>query len=145
MELVDLCLLRYNKEAGPMPCFAIVATLSNGKTNKDGRKQFMGAIRHKDPLLCTMGAFAQYFFHRWHCTRERPPNLASRNTWYRAKALVGLEPAVELSYSTQVVESIRAFKLAGVESTQKKHVFQGEGARHAELNGITEDQVSPTS
>ena len=30
-----------------------------GKTNKSGKKQFMGFLRHKDPLLCSQGAMAQ--------------------------------------------------------------------------------------
>jgi hypothetical protein len=117
MELADLCLLQYNKEIGPTPCYTVIAILSNGKTNKNGRKQFIGTIRYKDPLLCTIGTLTQYFFHRWHCAGEQPPNLARRSNWYRVKVLVGRTPEVEMSYSTQVVESIRAFRLGGVEPT----------------------------
>ena len=64
MELADCSLLEYPPEEGATPCLALVCLLSNGKTNKTGRQEYIGAFRHKDPLLCIMGALAQYLFWR---------------------------------------------------------------------------------
>ncbi|KAG0747114.1 hypothetical protein G6F57_003595 [Rhizopus arrhizus] len=43
-------------------CFAAVATVTFGKTNKDGKIQYGSALRHRDVEVCSHGAFAQYFF-----------------------------------------------------------------------------------
>jgi len=76
LELPDMSLLEYPREEGPTPCFALVFLLSNGKMNKTGKTQYMGAMRHRGPLLCTQGALAQYLF--WRCSGDRLPNTARR-------------------------------------------------------------------
>ncbi len=57
-ELADLSIIQYPPEEGPTPCFAVVLQLTAGKMNKTGRVQYMSAMRHKGPLLCTIGALA---------------------------------------------------------------------------------------
>jgi len=49
LELPDMSLLEYPREEGPTPCFALVFLLSNGKMNKTGKTQYMGAMRHRAP------------------------------------------------------------------------------------------------
>jgi hypothetical protein len=75
LELADMSLIEYPKVEGPMPCFAVVVQITNGKMNKTGKKQFMGALRHRDPMLCTQSALAQYFFWRWHISGEQLPSF----------------------------------------------------------------------
>jgi len=58
MELADLSLLDYPPVEGPTPCRCLVSLLQDGKMNQTARKEFMGAIHHKDPLFCTQGALA---------------------------------------------------------------------------------------
>ena len=62
MELADLSLLDYPPSEGPTPCACLVTLLRDGKMNQTAKKEFMGALRHKDPLFCTQGALAQAFF-----------------------------------------------------------------------------------
>ena len=62
LELANMSLLEYLKEEEPTPCFALVFQLSNGKMNKTGKKQFMGALQHQDSMLYTQGVLAQYLF-----------------------------------------------------------------------------------
>ena len=57
-ELADLSLFIYPSAEGLTACHAVVLTISNRKTNKFGRKQFIGAMRHKSPYLCCLGALA---------------------------------------------------------------------------------------
>jgi hypothetical protein len=33
-----------------------------GKTNQEGNRVYMGAMRHRNPMLYTIGALAQYRF-----------------------------------------------------------------------------------
>jgi hypothetical protein len=49
-------------DEGASPCFGIVIQVDRTKTNQSRKKEFKGALRHKDLLLCTIGALAQYFF-----------------------------------------------------------------------------------
>lgn len=60
-QLPDLFIMEL-KNQGPSSCFAIVATITFGKTNKDGKIQYGSALRHRDVEVCPHGAFAQYFF-----------------------------------------------------------------------------------
>jgi hypothetical protein len=100
MELADLSLLDYPPSEGPSPCGCLVSLLQDGKLNKTARKEFMGALRHKDPLFCTQGALAQLLFWRWHIAGEAPPSFRRRKDWYRIKVLVGRDREQELSYPT---------------------------------------------
>jgi hypothetical protein len=142
-ELADLSLLEWPKHHGPTPCFGIILKISNGKTNKYGKMEYMGALRHKDPLLCTIGATAQYFFWRWHCSGESPPSFRRRQDWYRLKLLCGEKPDAKISYATQYECTWKAFANACINSVKKTHVMRGCGARAAELHGVAESQVSP--
>ena len=78
MELADLSLLDYPASEGPTPCGCLVSLLQDGKLNKTARKEFMGALRHKDPLFCTQRALAQLFFWRWHVAGEPSPSFRHR-------------------------------------------------------------------
>ena len=142
-ELADLALLSYPPTEGPTPCRAVVFTISKGKTNKSGKKQFMGSLRHRDPLLCPQGAMAQYFFARWSLGGESPPNFKSRKSWYRTKLLVARtgKEEVQLSYPAQYEAVWRAFAAAGIHSVQKTHAMRGCGIRSGELHGVDEEQV----
>ena len=145
-ELADLALLTYPPMEGPTPCQAVVFTISRGKTNKTGKKQFMGALRHKDPLLCSHSAMAQYFFARWSLRGEAPPNFRSRRSWYRTKLLVA-RPGKEkeqLSYPAQYEAVWRAFAAASIHSVKKTHAMRGCGVRSGELHGVDEEQASPS-
>jgi hypothetical protein len=144
--------------------------LQEGKTNKVRRKEFMGSIRHKDPLLCSHGALAQYLFWRFHVSGEEPPSFQSRRAWYDTKLLVttastakatanrtsakrksqGGKPGggewawyeTELSYLAQFQEIWRIFETAGITSVEKTHAMRGCAARAAELHGVPDPQVS---
>lgn len=142
-ELCDFHQVTYPAREGPTPCIAIVLTMSQSKTNTMGKKQFMGAIRHKEPELCTLGAFAEYLFYRFHIAGEKPPNFKSRRSWYRTKCLLG-KGQNQLSYAAQLEATHIAFMKVGVVSTMVTHVPRSEGAKYAELYGVAEEEVSMT-
>ncbi|KAF5268120.1 hypothetical protein FOXYS1_993, partial [Fusarium oxysporum] len=122
MELADLSLLDYPSSEGPTPCGCLVTLLRDGKLNKTAKKEFMGALRHKDPLFCTQGALAQLFFWRWHVAGEPSPSFRRRQDWYRIKVLVGRDREQELSYPTQLQETWRIFGAAGLMASKKTHL-----------------------
>jgi hypothetical protein len=143
--------------------------LQEGKTNKVGRKEFMGSIRHENPLLCSHGALAEYLFWRFHVSGEESPSFHSRRAWYDLKLLVTTATSAkatarrtgakrpqktkpggapwawnetELSYIAQAEEIWRVFTAAGITSVEKTHAMRGCGARAAELHGVPDPQVS---
>lgn len=142
MELADLSLLDYPPSEGSTPCACLVTLLRDGKMNQTAKKEFMGALRHKDPLFCTQGALAQAFFWRWHVIGEAPPSFRRRSDWYRIKVLVGQDPQQELSYATQLQETWRVFGAAGVVSAKKTHLPRRVGAQNAETYGTSLAQIS---
>ena len=142
IELADLSLLDYPPSEGPTLCGCLVSLLQDGKMNKTARKEFMGALRHKDPLFCTQGALAQLFFWRWHVVGEAPPTFRRRQDWYRIKVLVGRDREQELSYPTQLQETWRIFGAAGLVSLKKTHLPRRVGAQDAETHGSSLAQIS---
>lgn len=142
MELADLSLLDYPPSEGPSLCGCLVSLLQDGKMNKVAKKEFMGSLRHKDPLLCTQGALAQLLFWRWHVSGEAPPSFRHRQDWYRIKVLVGRDREQELSYAVQLQETWRIFGAAGVVSSKKTHLPRRTGAQEAETYGTSLAQIS---
>ena len=142
MELADLSLLDYPPIEGPTQCGCLVSLLQDGKTNKTAKKEFMGSLRHKDPLLCTQGALAQLFFWRWHIAGEPPPSFRRRQDWYRIKLLVGHDYQEELSYNTQLQDTWRVFGAVGLATAKKTHLPRRVGAQDAETHGTSLAQIS---
>ena len=144
LELADLSLLDYPSSEGPTLCGCLVSLLRDGKMNKTARKEFMGSLRHKDPLLCTQGALAQLFFWRWHISGEEPPSFRRRQDWYRIKVLAGRDREQELSHAVQLRETWRIFGAAGIGSTNKTHLPRRTGAQNAETHASSLTQISQT-
>jgi hypothetical protein len=142
MELADLSLLTYPDSEGPSQCNCLVALLQDGKLNKTAKKEFMGSIRHKNPLLCTQGALAQLFFWRWHISGEAPPTFRHRQDWYNIKVLVGQNREQELSYTTQLQETWKIFGAVGLTTAKKTHLPRCAGAQSAEIHGTSLAQIT---
>jgi len=49
---------------------------NEGKTNTNGRIDYHGALRHRLPELCSVGALALHFFAWFHVENRPPPNFA---------------------------------------------------------------------
>lgn len=65
MQLPDVQYLSLGKLEGPTPCDVMVVLIFDGKTNKDGKAQYMAAMRHKRWDLCSLSSFGFWFFNRW--------------------------------------------------------------------------------
>jgi hypothetical protein len=65
MQLPDVQYISLEDREGPTPCDAPMVLLLAGKTNKDGKTQFMATIRNKRWELCVMGALAFWMFYRY--------------------------------------------------------------------------------
>jgi hypothetical protein len=139
-ELPDFFSIMLPNE-GPTPCPLMVMIMDNGKTNQIGRLEYGAVIRHKNPLLCTMAHTAFYLFYRWNITGELPPCFRQRQLWYNLHLIKGEDAAKKMAYDTQLEWINRMFSQAKVASLKKTHAGRAQGAKHAELKGVSEGQI----
>lgn len=144
-ELADLYPITFDQGQSPTPCHAAVLTMRNGKTNKNGRVEHMGAIRHKNVLVCPVGALAQYLFFRWHQTDEEFPSFRNHQAWYDLKLLVGQDPLYAMEYHTQLDQVSQLFERCGIASSKKTHAMRVSAPNIEHLNGTTGEDVSSPS
>ena len=76
-EISDLFTFELEGE-GPTRCFPLIFTTRASKQNQHGRLETIGALRHKDPLVCVLGALAFYLLYRWDLTDEPFPDFTTR-------------------------------------------------------------------
>jgi Centromere DNA-binding protein complex CBF3 subunit, domain 2 len=142
VELCELSQQVWPQNEGTSECHVFILQSRRGKTNPNGEKFFTGAMRHRDPLLCTMGALAQYFFWRWHYKGEAPPQFRNYEDWYRMRVIKGGDPEKDLHYSTHAKFCARAMADVGVIFETITHGMRSAGAQDAEGLGVPESQVS---
>jgi len=139
-ELPDFFTLPLPNE-GPTPCFAMIMIMDNGKTNQLGRLEYGAVMRHRNPLLCTMAHMAFYLFYRWNVAGEPSPTFRQRQRWYNIHLIKGVHAEKQIAYDTQLDWTNRMFAGAKVTSLKKTHAGRSRGAKHAELNGVSEGQI----
>ena len=61
-ELANCSLYKLLKRKSPSTYIATVFLISSSKTNKTSNKEYIGALCHKDLVLCAVGALAMLFF-----------------------------------------------------------------------------------
>jgi hypothetical protein len=140
LQFPDLFTLSLPNE-GPTPCWPMIMIMNNGKTNQFGRLEYMGVIRHQDPLLCTMSQAAFYLFYRWQIVHEPPPQFQNRQQWYDFHFFKGRDREKPISYEIQLKWMNDVFEGIHLPSNKKTHVGRSQGAKQAELEGVEENQI----
>lgn len=141
MEMCDMFVLTLDNE-GPQLCPVMVATFSQGKTNKHGHLAQMGAMRSKEVSLCVLGATAQYLFYLWEIAGEAFPRFNQRSDWYNKKLIRGGKTSsAAISYETMLDWGHRLHNLAGIVGNSVLHMPRKKVVQLAELCGVSEDQV----
>lgn len=105
----------------PMPELGVGRTVQvlgiladNAKTNKDGRVDEHGALRHRMVDLCPVGAIALHLFVHFHIKSNPPPDFApdfndkafgefGRRTWYKYHVFWGKDMETEMSYDSTYI------------------------------------------
>jgi hypothetical protein len=141
-ELSDLFTFEFEGE-GPTRCFPLIFTTRASKQNQHGRLETMGALRHKDPLVCIVSALAFYLLYRWDLTDEPFPDFASRSAWYGIRLIkrTSGDCSEQLSYTSQRDWASKALQQVGVCTSKVTHIGRAAGAKAAELKGVSEDQI----
>ena len=58
--------------AGPAPCFLISAVVKGGKAQKNGKKGFLGAIRHENAFKDCHAAMGRWLVRRYTIQQVTP-------------------------------------------------------------------------
>lgn len=140
LQFPDLFTLSLPNE-GPTPCWPMIMIMNNGKTNQFGRLQYMGVMRHQDPLLCTMSQAAFYLFYRWQIVGESPPQFRSRPQWYNFHFFKGSDREKPISYEIQLKWANEVYEAINLFTNKKTHAGRAQGSKQAELEGVEENQI----
>jgi hypothetical protein len=141
-EISDLFTFEFQGE-GPTRCMPLIFTTRESKQNQHGRLETIGALRHKEPLLCVLSSLAFYLLYRWDLTDEPFPDFATRPTWYGIRLIkrTGGDHLQQLSYTSQRDWIAKAFEQVGIHSSKTTHIGRPSGAKLAELIGVSEEQI----
>jgi hypothetical protein len=63
--------------------------MSSSLCGRCGHRSSRAALRHRDPVLCPVGALARWLVLRWEICGETPPDFRRRSSWYTTKVLPG--------------------------------------------------------
>ncbi|EIE88996.1 hypothetical protein RO3G_13707 [Rhizopus delemar RA 99-880] len=138
-QLPDLFIMEL-KNQGPYTCFAIVATITFGKTNKDGKIQYGSALRHRDVEVCPHGAFAQYFFSLFHHQNLPFPNFSTRRDWYDTYLFPNTTGDGSITYSEQAKIYKQVLRYCGVHSSKLTHINRKSAINMVANEGVSGDQ-----
>lgn len=147
-ELADLSSLWLENEGEN--CLALMLKVTKGKTialeagGSNASAHYFGALRHKEAVLCPVGALAMWFVHRFDFAGEKPPNFADRSSWYLRKVIPGTlrEPERQISEGTQLRWITQSFGAAGIDVSKGTHAMRKSAARIADMNDVPAEQVS---
>jgi hypothetical protein len=141
-EISDLFTFEFPDE-GPTRCMPLVYTTREGKVNQHGRLETSGALRHKNPFVCVISSLAFYLLYRWDLTDESFPDFATRPAWYGIRLIkrTGGDREQQLSYTSQRDWAGKAFEQVGVHSSKTTHIGRPSGAKIAEIDGVSEEQI----
>ena len=146
---------------GPKKTPMIIATMDQGKTNKNGRVEVAAAFRHKsDPTQCAHFALARLFHYRYTAQGASPPdlkptprgpNLNPKRAWFDNYVNPGMEKGGHkvaehkvICYNTCLKEV--KFALAGIEDpvlnpSHYTHIQRKSAPRMAEEDEVAETQI----
>ena len=147
-ELADLCSVLLPDEGSE--CLGLVLRTSVGKTiplalgGNLRMQHYHAALRHRDPILCPVGALAHWLVLRWEICGETPPDFRRRESWYTTKVLPGKLSLAqkEISDDTQRNWILPALEAVAVDSSKVIHAMRQSMARLADMWEMPADQVS---
>ena len=117
----------------PDPAWVVTSVIRNGKMNKEGRAEFLGVLRHKEPFLCAQFALALTFFIRWEIMGLQRPTFA----WAQGQEWEEVAKNFEEARA-------QAFKdgVPGVESTLQSVVRGRESPPRSARGGANEEGIT---
>ncbi|GAQ92565.1 putative Transcription activator [Klebsormidium nitens] len=136
IDLPDLYSKTY-RHVGPDVPLYVGGVSYSGKTNKNGRLEYFGGIRHMQVEQCAVGAVAMQLFQTFHLLGADAPDFSSRESWYNLRPLFYENDDVSrnVTYNTQLKHFKQAYGEQEIVSSKLTHAPRGASVRHAENNG----------
>lgn len=124
--------------AGPCPAFVVGVVQLVGKTISSN-SVVHGALRNKDPLLCSQGALGRWFFTRFTYNQEPVPDFSTPD-WLSC-LIWPSQLGCGLTYAGHANRVKTLYKAAGVAKDKVTHGPRVFAARWADAMGL-DDAVS---
>jgi hypothetical protein len=137
---------------GPHVCKFLLCGLPGHMARKTACAPYLACVRHRDPLLCSVGAVALYLYCRYTVHRETKPDFQKRSSWMKVVLLQSTtavtveERSREIPRSTEATQLKKIFDLCDVTSSKLTHAFRKVGVNllymmsMGELNDGEEDE-----
>ncbi|GAQ91375.1 hypothetical protein KFL_007750010 [Klebsormidium nitens] len=106
IDLPDLYSKTYQHVGPDVPLYVGGVNYS-GKTNKNGRLEYFGGIRHMQVEQCAVGAVAMQLFQTFHLLGAGVPDFSSRESWYNLLPLFYENDDVSSNVTAKEAESAR--------------------------------------
>ena len=131
-ELADLCSVLLSDEGSE--CLGVVLRMQH----------YHAALRHRDPVLCPVGALAHWLVLRWEICGETLPDFRRWSSWYTTKVLPGKLSLAwkEISDDTQRNWIVPALEAVAVDSSKAVHAMCQSVARLADMWEVPAHQVA---
>jgi hypothetical protein len=118
-------------------CLDLVLRTSVGKTiplalgGNLRMQHYHAARRHRDPVLCPIGALAHWLVLHWEICGETPPDFRRRSSWYTTKVLPGKLSLAQkkISDDTQRTWIVSALEAVAVDSSKAVHAMRPVGGQ----------------
>ncbi|GAQ88971.1 hypothetical protein KFL_004740120, partial [Klebsormidium nitens] len=127
---------------GPDQADVFATVTRNGKTNKNARAEFIGALRNRNVMICCVGAEAMRTIWRFHIDTDANtscPDFSTKQGWYDTPVAPGRatkkNPHGHLTYNTYYKYFRSAFEANNISSDKVVHAGRGHGTRAAAAAG----------
>ena len=147
-ELSDMVGLRHKRRADPAAMYIMVMQIATGKTVYAGNsKQYGRALRHKNVMKCSVGAFGFYLLYRFHVSGEMDdgnrPDFTDNRSWFDIKILASAKDnKVAIRKRTYTDAIAKAFKRLRILSRVIGHFGRRNGPLELELEEIPPDEIN---
>ncbi|ADV24725.1 Hypothetical protein CGB_J1690W [Cryptococcus gattii WM276] len=142
--------LKHFPDEGPTPCYGVVITIREGKTNHEGKVQYANLLRNKHVDQCPVSFLALMLFARFHFSGEDFPNsntsfpsMKSRRDWYPIPLFVTPQTNhSRLKYATLNASVRQALLACDIHCKASTHTSRKWGAQLAEQGGAPEEEIA---
>ncbi|CAO1616800.1 unnamed protein product [Parajaminaea phylloscopi] len=143
VELSDIYQGTMGEPGSPGAARYLAIALRQSKVNRTGRVEYVGLLRHLNPVQCGIFAIALFLFQRFHLRGESFPDLSSNRSWYLVKLLCNdNDSELAITYSNHHHHVSKAFQQLGLRHLPKlTHASRGSGAREAESKGVSQAEI----
>ncbi|DBA86564.1 TPA: hypothetical protein ACH3X1_016780 [Trebouxia sp. C0004] len=133
----DFCPPKLIKSLGPAPCWLMSAVVKGGKAQKNGKKGFLGGIRHENAYKDCHAALGRWLVRRYTVEQAPYPDPKDAEAWNKQPMWpAALGSASNVSYDQQYKALIEIMKKLGISTVKVTHTWRVAGAQVMDAAGV---------